>query len=116
MISKELVGASVRPILLSVLASGDSYGYEIIQRVKEYSNGEISWRDGSLYPVLHRLEDEGLVESYWESKKSGRRRKYYKICGTGRVRLEQEKHQWLHVDAVLAKLWGLQPHLAGASG
>jgi len=124
MISKELVGASVRPIVLSVLATEDSYGYAIIQRVKDYSNGELSWRDGSLYPVLHRLEDEGMIESYWirvdgdgqPVNSGGRRRKYYRICAPGQAQLEQEKFQWLHVDAVLARLWGLPPRLESLAG
>ena len=71
MISKELVGASVRPILLSVLAREDSYGYAIIQRVKDYSFGELLWRDGSVYPVLHRMEDEGLIEMYGKTRDAG---------------------------------------------
>ncbi len=112
MISKELVGASVRPILLSILAKEDSYGYEIIQSVREYSFGQLVWKDGSLYPVLHRMEDEGFIESYWQKTESGRRRKYYRISSGGKAQLEQERHQWLQVDAILARLWGLQPRLA----
>ena len=61
LISKELVGASARPILLSILAEGESYGYAIIQRVHDLSSGELAWKDGTLYPVLHRLADAGLI-------------------------------------------------------
>lgn len=112
MISKELVGASARPILLSVLARGESYGYAIMQRMHDLSNGEIAWKDGTLYPVLHRLEDAGFVTSRWGESDSGRRRKYYAITAKGRSALEEEKQQWLRVDAILAQLWGLQPRLA----
>jgi len=112
MISKELVGASARPILLSVLARGESYGYAIMQNMHELSNGEIAWKDGTLYPVLHRLEDAGFVTSRWGESESGRRRKYYAITAKGRSALEEEKQQWLRVDAILAQLWGLQPRLA----
>lgn len=112
MISKELVGASARPILLSVLARGESYGYAIMQNMHDLSNGEIAWKDGTLYPVLHRLEDAGLVSSRWSASESGRRRKYYAITAKGRAALEEEKQQWLRVDAILAQLWGLQPRLA----
>jgi len=112
MISKELVGASARPILLSILARGESYGYAIMQRVHDLSGGEVAWKDGTLYPVLHRLEDEGLILSAWRIPETGRRRKYYRITLPGREALEAEKQQWLRVDAVLAQLWGLEPRLA----
>ena len=61
MLSRELVAASTRPLLLSLLAEGESYGYALIQRVKELSGGELNWTGGMLYPVLHRLEEEGLT-------------------------------------------------------
>lgn len=112
MISKELVGASVRPILLSILQKGDSYGYDIIQQVKHFSDGNLHWKDGSLYPVLHRLEDESYIESYWVKTDEGRRRKYYRLSPNGVRLLESERQQWLQVDAVLARLWGYKPRLA----
>lgn len=112
MISKELVGASARPILLSILARGESYGYAIMQRVHDLSGGEVEWKDGTLYPVLHRLEDEGLIISSWRISEAGRRRKYYRITPKGQKALDAEKRQWLYVDAILAQLWGLEPHLA----
>ncbi len=112
-VSRELVGASVQPIILSILNQQDSYGYAIIKKVKRYSFGALEWKDGSLYPVLHRMEDEGLIESYWQETETGRRRKYYRIKDAGHSQLEIEKRQWLHVDAVLAHLWGLQPRITG---
>ncbi len=112
MISKELAGASARPILLSILARGESYGYAIMQEMHELSGGEVEWKDGTLYPVLHRLEDAGLVSSRWQRGDSGRRRKYYALTAAGRKALGEEKRQWLHVDAILAQLWGLQPRVA----
>ena len=112
MISKELVGASTRSILLSILKRSDSYGYAILQRVRELSGGEVEWKDGMLYPVLHRLEDEQLIESFWEKSESGRKRKYYRILPKGLQAVETEKQQWLRVDAILANLWGLEPRLA----
>ena len=62
-----------------------------------------------LYPVLHRLEDEKLIESFWVISDNGRRRKYYRILPAGEKALEAEKKQWLQVDAILATLWGLEP-------
>jgi transcriptional regulator len=111
MLTRELAGASAKPLILSILANGQSYGYAILQRIEDLSHGALSWDDGTLYPVLHRLENEGLLTSSWERADNGRRRKYYAITDKGRRALEREKKQWLRVDAVLAQLWGLQPRL-----
>ena len=112
MLTRELAGASAKPIILSILASGESYGYAILQRIENLSGGELSWDDSTLYPVLHRLENEGLLASSWRVAENGRRRKYYRLTTKGQQVLEAEKRQWLRVDAVLAQLWGLQPRLA----
>ena len=104
--SKVLTAASVTPIMLSLLAHGESYGYEIVQRIHDLSDGNIQWSDGTLYPVLHRLETDGLVTSTWRISKAGRRRKYYQLTDKGRRELETEKREWLDVHRVLAKLWG----------
>ncbi len=102
---KELVAASSVPLVLSILTERDSYGYAIIQRVKELSGGKIEWTDGMLYPVLHWLEDQGLVESRWEDSETGRKRKYYALKSEGRKALRQQKEQWALVNSVLNQLW-----------
>ena len=70
--SKDLVAASAIPLILSILRRGDSYGYAIIQEVRDLSGGEMEWADGMLYPILHRLERRQLVQSYWGAAESGR--------------------------------------------
>lgn len=112
MLSRELAGASAKPIILSILSSGESYGYAILQRIEDLSRGALSWEDSTLYPVLHRLENDGLLSSSWRTAENGRRRKYYRLTKKGEEVLETEKRQWLRVDAVLAQLWGLQPRMA----
>ncbi len=112
MLTRELAGAAAKPIILSILACGESYGYAILQRIEDLSDGQLSWDDSTLYPVLHRMENEGLLTSSWRRAETGRRRKYYRLTTDGRKVLESEKRQWLRVDAVLAQLWGLQPRLA----
>ena len=102
---KDLVAASARPLLLSILADGENYGYAIIQRVKELSGGVLQWTDGMLYPVLHRLEKEGLIVSEWKTPESGRKRKYYSLRSEGRKALVSERADWLAVDATLQKSW-----------
>jgi DNA-binding PadR family transcriptional regulator len=104
-IGKELIAASSTPIVLAILAEEDSYGYAILQRVRELSGGRMNWTDGMLYPVLHRLERLGHVESRWERAASGRRRKYYGITPQGRVRLAEERRQWEAVDKTLRGVW-----------
>ena len=117
-INKDLVAASSTPIVLAILAEGDSYGYAILERVRQLSGGDIAWTDGMLYPVLHRLERLGLVEARWEVAETGRRRKYYRITGPGHAQLTDEKRQWEAVDATLRGVWravGLSTFGAGAA-
>jgi DNA-binding PadR family transcriptional regulator len=104
-INKDLIAASSTPIVLAILAEGDSYGYQILKRVRELSGGHMEWTDGMLYPVLHRLERLGHVEARWEVAESGRRRKYYRITPRGRAQLAEEHKQWQAVDATLRGIW-----------
>lgn len=109
MATKELVAASSRPLVLSILERGESYGYAIIQEVKALSGGELQWTDGMLYPVLHRLEREGLIKARWGKSDTGRKRKYYQLSRAGGKALQAEKAQWLNVHNTLAQLWGVKP-------
>lgn len=111
MLSKELVAASTVPLVLSVLADGENYGYALIQRVRELSGGQILWTEGMLYPVLHWMENEALVESEWRQAENGRKRKYYRLRKEGRESLQQQKTQWLTVHSTLTKLWKIRPAL-----
>jgi PadR family transcriptional regulator, regulatory protein PadR len=104
-LDKELVAASSASLILSILAEGDSYGYAIIQRVKELSGGNIQWTDGMLYPVLHWLESKGQVKGRWEKAENGRRRRYYSLADKGRKALEEQRAQWNLVSSTLQKLW-----------
>ncbi|MFI5382210.1 MAG: PadR family transcriptional regulator [Tepidisphaerales bacterium] len=105
-LAKELVAASAASLILSILEHGESYGYAIIQRVKELSGGHIEWTDGMLYPVLHRLERQGAVASHWRSAENGRKRKYYSLKHRGRNVLAEHRAQWLIVHGALATIWG----------
>ena len=104
-INKDLIAASSTPIVLAILAEGDSYGYAILQRVRELSKGRMEWTDGMLYPVLHRLERLGYIKARWEVAESGRHRKYYGITARGRTQLAEERKQWQAVDATLRGIW-----------
>lgn len=104
-IGKDLVAASATPLVLAILAEGDSYGYAIIRRVGELSDGELRWTDGMLYPVLHRLERLGYVEARWATAETGRRRRYYRVTQGGKAHLEMQQRQWEVVGAALRGVW-----------
>ncbi|MEQ1911290.1 MAG: PadR family transcriptional regulator [Vicinamibacterales bacterium] len=104
-LSKDLVAASATPLVLAILTEGDSYGYAIIKRVTELSGGHLQWTDGMLYPVLHRLERQGLVAARWSEADSGRQRKYYRITKDGRAQLAAQRQQWQVVDNTLRGIW-----------
>lgn len=103
-LSKELIAASTIPLVLSLLAHGDSYGYALIKRIRDLSSERIAWSDGMLYPVLRRLEAQGLIASYWNQAAGGRRRRYYRLEDSGRQELERLIEQWSLVSTVFAGL------------
>lgn len=105
MISKALIAASTKPLLLSILLNGETYGYRIIKQMKILSGGHLEWSFGMLYPVLHRLEKDGFIAAKWKKSDRGRLRKYYRLTEAGREELDREKAQWLTVQGVFAKLW-----------
>jgi DNA-binding PadR family transcriptional regulator len=93
-------------MVLSILAGGESYGWEILQRVTLLSSGRFQWSDGMLYPVLRRLEGEGLIEGEWRTVDSGRRRRYYRLSAKGRRQLSVDRESWLAVNQALGLTWG----------
>ena len=105
MVSKNLMAASTKPLILAILARGEIYGYQIIQSVIEISGGSLEWSEGMLYPVLHRLEKENFIQSQWKMSENGRRRKYYRLTEIGKKELEKERNQWLSVHKVLSRVW-----------
>jgi PadR family transcriptional regulator PadR len=105
MISKALVAASTKPLVLSILVDGEAYGYRIIKQMKILSGGHLEWSFGMLYPVLHRLEKDGFIASAWKMSDKERLRKYYRLTAAGRRELEREKSQWLAVNQVFSRLW-----------
>ena len=101
-LAKDLVAASAAPLVLAILQRGETYGYAIIQRVRELSEGRVEWTDGMLYPVLHRLEAQGAITARWRVAASGRKRKYYALKTTGRRVLAEHRQQWEMVNGILA--------------
>lgn len=104
-IDKDLVAASATPLVLGILADGESYGYAILKRVNELSAGRMQWTDGMLYPLLHRLERLGYVAAAWGTSEGGRRRKHYTITSTGLAALAERRRQWTVVAQALDRVW-----------
>ena len=108
-ITKDLVAASATPLVLGILAQEESYGYAILKQVGELSRGHLEWSEGLLYPLLHRLERLGYVESYWRDPDGVRRRKYYRITEQGRAELAEQRRQWAAVVDALRGVWSATP-------
>jgi PadR family transcriptional regulator, regulatory protein PadR len=104
-IDKDLVAASATPLVLGILAEGESYGYAIVKRVNELSGGHMQWTDGMLYPLLHRLERLGYVEASWGVSDVGRRRKHYALTPAGHEALAERRAQWQVVASALQRVW-----------
>ena len=104
-IDKDLVAASATPLVLAILAEGESYGYAILKRVRALSGGEREWTDGMLYPLLHRLRRLGYVTTEWPTPLEGRRRQYYMLDDVGRAALADQQRQWLAVTRALNGVW-----------
>jgi len=93
-VNKELIGASTRLLILSVLAREASYGYAIIRAINREGEGLFTWQEGTVYPILHKLEKEGLVRTQWQEADTGRKRKYYYINAKGRKALSEGTREW----------------------
>ena len=106
MATKDLIGASAEVLILGVLAREASYGYQIIKRVNEESDGLFAWQEGTIYPILHKLEKSGLVRPQWQEADTGRQRKYYYITAGGRQRLKQGVDEWAAVNKLVVRLAG----------
>jgi PadR family transcriptional regulator, regulatory protein PadR len=104
-VAKDLVAASATPMVLGILAEGESYGYAVLRRINELSGGRLEWTEGLLYPLLHRLERLGYVESSWQSVTGERRRKYYRITNSGLAELAEQRRQWDTVVETLREIW-----------
>jgi PadR family transcriptional regulator, regulatory protein PadR len=92
---RDLLKGSSNSLLLSLLDGRTMYGYQIVKELEARSQGYFKFKEGTLYPALHRLEKSGLISSQWELLANGRQRRNYNITAKGRATLAQEKVQWL---------------------
>jgi len=90
----ELVKGTLALLILALLSRKSMYGYELAATVHRDTDGAFTWREGSLYPNLHKLEQGGLIVGEWEEKETGRKRRYYKITRSGRAALAEKVQAW----------------------
>ncbi len=112
MVSKhDLIKGSSNSLLLSLLAGQPMYGYQIVKELETRSQGYFKFKEGTLYPALHRLEKAGLITGNWQMLPNGRQRRYYQITAKGQAELNEEKVQWQ--DFLTAIKMILQPEPSG---
>ncbi len=91
---RELLKGSTETLILSLLADQPMYGYQLVKEMERRSDGYFHLKEGTLYPALHRLERDGLVEGYWEQSESGQSRRYYDISAEGQDKLKVMLLEW----------------------
>ncbi len=105
-INKELLKGSTTVLILSILNRKDMYGYEMIKEIDVRSKGIFSFKEGTLYPILHTLENANYIEAYWDDSNGARKRKYYKITDSGKKILLEKESEWkLFSETVNSVLW-----------
>ncbi|MCM2279146.1 MAG: PadR family transcriptional regulator [Oligoflexia bacterium] len=100
----EFLKSSAEFVVLGLLARREMHGYEILKQIESESRGVFAYKEGTLYPLLHRLEGQGSIEAYWEATESARKRRYYRITRAGRKLLQERKSQWAEFRAALDQL------------
>ena len=103
-IERELKRGSLELIVLHLLEPGEAYGYEIVSKLTADTNGVLEVTDGTLYPVLYRLERGGFVAVRWETPERGVPRKYYRLTDPGRLELARLTHEWTSFVKAMSKL------------
>ncbi len=100
-LTQEMIKGTVVPVILKLLAERAMYGYELIRVVNERTHNALQWKEGTLYPWLHRLEADGLIRGEWDEAASGRQRKYYRITRKGAAALEKTVHEWVTLSSAV---------------
>lgn len=101
---RDLIRSVAEPVVLKLVAERPMYGYEIIKVVNDRTDGAFAWKEGTLYPCLHRLESSGLIRSEWQVQDNGRNRKYYSISRKGQGVLKKRSDEWAAFSACVQAL------------
>lgn len=106
MLSKSLAGATLEPLILTLLTDGPKYGFQLVHRAKQLYHDKVPWTNSKFYPILHRMEHDGWVESFWRESEDGPNRKYYCLTTQGQQELASLQNEWKLVNAMWQSLWG----------
>ncbi|MDF2596498.1 MAG: transcriptional regulator, PadR-like family [Clostridia bacterium] len=93
-VNKELLKGTTTLLILQLLKESDKYGYEMTRELEKRSDSLFTLKEGTLYPILHTLESEGMIEAYWEDTSAVRKRKYYCLTKKGDKLLQDKKEEW----------------------
>ena len=108
-VSAQMMKGTVVPVTLKLLAEREMYGYEILQEVNERTGDVLAWKEATLYPWLHRLENDGLIHGEWRTGPTGRQRKYYGLTQRGAAELKKQVTEWQSlsraVSVILTPMW-----------
>ena len=107
-ITNEMIGATASSMVLAILKEGDSYGYEIVQKMKKITEGKLKWQEATIYPILKQLENDGLVTSYWKYNTGEKARRYYSIQEKGIEKLYNNKEEWNLAQIFFKKFWSFE--------
>ncbi len=104
--NRDVVKGFIDPVILSVVARGDTYGYEIAKYVNQLTDRALELKEGTLYPALRRLEAEKFIEGYWGTETGGPRRRYYRITQSGLAALKSARLDWHRDKRILSLFLG----------
>lgn len=108
---KQTLDGNVETLILSILEAGANYGYAIVKELNDRAEGILQLGEGTIYPVLHRLQEKKLVAARWRLAENGRQRKYYRLISKGHKALAMNRQQWQMLSAVMGKVLGSAENL-----
>ena len=100
-LAQEMIKGTIVPVMLKLLSERPMYGYELVKIVNQRTSNALQWKEGTLYPWLHRLESDGLIRGEWGAADSGRQRKYYRITRKGTAALTKTVHEWTSLSSAV---------------
>jgi DNA-binding PadR family transcriptional regulator len=103
-VNKEMLKGSTVVLVLSMLEREPMYGYQMIKEIEKKSSGVFSFKEGTLYPILHSLESKGMIDSYWWGKEGSRQRKYYRLTTKGKSELKEKQQEWVIFRSTVDKI------------
>ncbi len=103
---REFLTGTVGVLILTLLAEGEKYGYEILQEAERRSRSAFHLKEGTLYPALHQMERTGVIKGHWRNSPAGRPRKYYALTAKGRRVADSKRRQWASISAAMRAILG----------